>query len=48
MMGHMWDTLYAGVDIILTLKKIFISPGFVGRLRQNLAWSTPSDQTKAS
>ena len=44
----MWDTLYEGVDIILTLKKNFISPGFVGRLRQNLAWSTPSDQTKAS
>ena len=47
-MGHMWDTLYKGVDIILTLKKKFISPDFLGLLRQNLAWSTSSDRTKAS
>ena len=47
-MGHMWDTLYEGVDIILTLEKNFISPDFVGRLPQNLAWSTSSDRTKAS
>ena len=47
-MGHMWDTLYKGVDIILTLKKNFISPDFVGRLRRNLAWTTSHDRTKAS
>ena len=47
-MGHMWDTLYEGVDIILTLKKNFISPDFVGRLRRNLAWTTSNDQTKVS
>ena len=44
----MWDTLYERVDIILTLEKNFISPDFVGRLPQNLAWSTSSDRTKAS
>ena len=44
----MWDTLYEGVDIILTLEKNFISPDFVGRLPQNLAWSTSNDRTKAS
>ena len=44
----MWDTLYEGVDIILTLKKNFISPDFVGRLRRNLAWTTSNDRTKAS
>ena len=46
-MGHMWDTLYEGVDIILTLKKKFISPDFVGQLQRNLAWTTSNDRTKA-
>ena len=31
-MGHMWDTLYEGVDIILTLEKKFYFSGFCGSI----------------